>query len=82
MYIIFEYRGNNYKAILNRTNKVAFQVTIEDDNLGKEFGKTLHFQLSNNVVEFQNSNRCHSNLYALKSSISKAIQNHLKKFSL
>lgn len=73
MNIHFNYHGTTYNAGLAKQGDNRLEVKIKDDNLGKQFGRTLPFYIENKSVNFNILNRSHSNLYALNSSISKAI---------
>ncbi len=77
MNIHFSYLGSNYKAHLAKEQDNKVQVIFNDKMLEKEFGSSLHFYINERKVEFITYNRCHSNLFALNSSISKAIKEQL-----
>ena len=73
MYINFNYHGSTYKAGLAKQGDNKLEVKINDDKLEKQFGTSLPFYIENKSVGFNTFNRSHSDLYALNSSISKAI---------
>jgi len=73
MYINFNYHGSTYKAGLAKQQEGKIVVLLNDNNLEKKFGPALPFYIKNKSVNFDTPNRSHSDLYALNSSISKAI---------
>jgi len=73
MYIQFNFHGSTYKAGLARQGDNKLVVRFNDNNLQKQFGSTMPFFIENKSVNFKILNRSHSDLYALNSSISKAI---------
>lgn len=73
MNIHFNFHGSAYKAGLARQGKNKIEVQLKDDTLEKQFGRTLPFYIENKSVSFNILNRSHSDLYALNSTISKAI---------
>lgn len=73
MYIHFNFHGSTYKAGLAKQGDNKIEVLIKDDKLEKQFGPKLPFYIKNKSVNFDILNRSHSDLYALNSSISKAI---------
>lgn len=73
MNIHFNFHGSTYKAGLAKRGDNTLEVKIKDDTLGKQFGTSLPFYIRNKSVDFDIQNLCHSDLYALNSSISKAI---------
>jgi hypothetical protein len=73
MNIQFKYHGSTYKARLAKQGENKLEVKIKDNSLEKQFGSTLPFYIENKSVNFQTLNRSHSDLYALNSSISRAI---------
>jgi len=73
MNIQFNYHGSTYRAHLAKQGKNELEVNIKDYCLEKQFGSCLPFYIENNSVTFKILNRSHSDLYALNSSISKAI---------
>ena len=73
MYIHFHFNGSTYKANLAKKGDNNLEVQIYDDELGKQFGGSLPFYIEDDSVNFNIFNRSHSDLYALNSSISKAI---------
>jgi len=66
-----------FPSILGMPSKTPIsdklEVKIKDDTLGKQFGTSLPFYIKNKSVNFDILNLSHSDLYALNSSISKAI---------
>lgn len=72
MYIHFNYHGSTYQADLAKKGDNTFEVSFQDSALGKQFG-SLPFYIQNKMINFQILNPSHSDLYALNSSISKAI---------
>ncbi len=72
MYIHFDYKGSTYNADLTKENDEKILVSV-DNQLGKVFGTTHSFFVKDKSVEFNTPNRCHSDLFALNSSISRAI---------
>jgi hypothetical protein len=78
MYINFNYHGSTYKAGLAKQPEGKILVLLNDNELGKQFGSTLPFYVENKSVNFNILNRSHSELYALNSSISKAISEQCK----
>ncbi|HLL43539.1 MAG TPA: hypothetical protein VK369_10390 [Segetibacter sp.] len=78
MYINFNYHGSTYKAGLAKQPEGKIIVLLNDNDLGKQFGSTLPFYVENKSVNFNILNRSHSELYALNSSISKAISEQCK----
>ncbi len=78
MYISFNYHGSTYKADLSKQGGNKIEVLINDDTLEKQFGHSLPFYIENKSVGFNTLNRSHSELYALNSSISKAIAEQCK----
>ena len=78
MYINFNYQGSTYKAGLAKQPEGKIIVLLNDNELGKKFGSTLPFYVENKSVNFNILNRSHSELYALNSSISKAISEQCK----
>ena len=77
MYIHFDYQGVTYKAAFSKKEENKILVILEDENLGKEFGSSMYFYINNKNIEFHNSNKSHSDLFALNISISKALNEHL-----
>jgi hypothetical protein len=73
MYIHFNFHGTTYEADLAKQGDNKIEVQINDDALGKQFGTSHPFYIENNSVNFDILNLSHSDLYALNSSISKAI---------
>lgn len=78
MYINFNYHGSTYKADLAKQPEGKIIVLLNDNFLEKQFGSALPFYIENKSVNFNNLNRSHSDLYALNSSISKAISEQCK----
>lgn len=74
MHINFTYHGTTYKAGLSKLENDKILVLLDDKNLEREFGSTLPFYLKDKTIEFHTSNLCHSDLFALNCSISKAIR--------
>lgn len=73
MYINFNYHGSTYKADLAKQSEGKIIVSLNDNDLEKQFGSSLPFYIENRSVNFNILNRSHSDLYALNSSISRAI---------
>lgn len=73
MNIHFNFHGSTYKAGLAKQGDNKLEVKIKDNCLEKQFGPSLPFYIENKSVNFKILNRSHSDLYALNSSISKAI---------
>lgn len=73
MNLHFNFHGSTYKAGLARQGDNKLEVSIKDERLKKQFGGSLPFFIRNKSVDFDIQNRSHSDLYALNSSISKAI---------
>ncbi len=73
MHVTFNFHGNAYQANLARQGDNKLVVQLNDDNLEKQFGSSLPFYLHDRSVEFNLLNKSHSELFALNSSISKAI---------
>lgn len=74
MYISFQFHGTNYKAGLAKQGKDKIVVLLNDDGLERQFGASLPFYVENKTVGFNTLNRSHSDLFALNSTISKAIK--------
>lgn len=79
MYINFSFHGSIYKADLSQQGNDKIVVKLKDENLGKQFGTSLPFYVQNHSVEFDILNRSHSDLFALNSSISKAISEQCRE---
>jgi|GEM_PF-7067844 len=79
MYISFDYHGATYKAGLAKQGDNKIVVLISDDYLEKQFGSALPFYIHGKSVDFNILNRCHSDLYAINSTISKAITEQCKE---
>lgn len=73
MNIQFNFHGSTYKAGLSKRGENKLEVLMSDKSLEKKFGASLPFYIENKSVSFNNPNKSHSDLYALNSSISKAI---------
>jgi hypothetical protein len=73
MNLHFNFHGSTYKAGLAKRGDNKLEVKIKDERLKKQFGSSLPFYIENKCVNFNILNRSHSDLYALNSSISKAI---------
>lgn len=73
MNLHFNFHGSTYKAGLAKQGDNKLEVKIKDERLKKQFGSSLPFYIENKSVNFNILNRSHSDLYALNSSISKAI---------
>ncbi len=73
MYIHFNYHGSSYEAGLAKQPEGKIVVLLNDNDLEKQFGSSLPFYVEDKSVNFNTLNRCHSELYALNSTISKAI---------
>ncbi len=82
MYINFNYHGSTYKAGLAKQQEGKIIVLLNDNDLEKQFGSSLPFYIENKSVNFNILNRSHSELYALNSSISKAISEQCKDLLL
>ena len=78
MYIHFNYHGAAYKADLAKQSDEQIIVLFNDSDLEKQFGSSLPFYIKNKLVGFNTLNRSHSELYALNSTISKAIAEQCK----
>jgi len=78
MNIQFNFHGSTYKAGLAKKGDNKLEVKIKDNKLEKQFGTTLPFFIENKSVNFEIYNRSHSDLYALNSSISRAIREQYK----
>ncbi len=78
MYINFNYHGSTYKADLAKQPEGKIIVLLNDNNLEKQFGSVLPFYVKNKSVNFDTFNLAHSELYALNSSISRAISEQCK----
>lgn len=78
MHIHFNYHGSTYKAGLAKQPEGKITVLFNDDDLERQFGSSLPFYVKNKLVNFKISNRSHSDLYALSSTISKAISEQCK----
>ncbi|MDQ6812450.1 MAG: hypothetical protein M3040_01725 [Bacteroidota bacterium] len=79
MNIQFNYHGATYKAGLEKRGDNTLEVEIKDNALKEQFGKSLPFFVENQSVGFNMLNKGHSDLYALNSSISKAIAEQYKE---
>lgn len=79
MYFNFNYQGSTYKADLAKQSENDVLVLFNDNKLEKQFGSSLPFYIENHSVSFNTTNRSHSALYALNSSISKAISEQWKE---
>jgi hypothetical protein len=73
MNLQFKFHGSTYKAGLSRKSDNKLEVKIKDEKLKNQFGSPLPFFIENKSVNFDILNKSHSDLYALNSSISKAI---------
>jgi len=73
MNLHFNFHGSTYRAGLAKQGDNKLEVKIKDEKLSKQFGGSLPFFIENKSVNFDILNRSHSDLYALNSSISKAI---------
>lgn len=73
MNINFNYHGSAYKADVAKQPEGEIVVLLNDGDLEKQFGSSLPFYVTNHSVSFHALNRSHSELYALNSTISKAI---------
>ncbi|MDB5248833.1 MAG: hypothetical protein JWQ40_3227 [Segetibacter sp.] len=78
MHINFNFHGSTYKAGLAKQGENKIVVLFNDDSLEKQFGTSLPFYVENKSVGFNTLNRSHSELYALNSTISKAISEQCK----
>ena len=72
MYISFDFHGSTYKADLAKQGDNKIVVEFDDNSLEKQFG-SLPFYIHDHSVEFDTLNLSHSDLYALNSTVSKAI---------
>lgn len=79
MNISFNFHGSVYKADLAKQGENKIVVQINDDGLEKQFGSSFPFYIENKSIGFNVLNRCHSDLYALNSSISRAISEQCKE---
>lgn len=79
MNIHFNFHGSTHKADLAKKGEDKIEVLFKDDDLGKQFGNSLPFFIQDRSVKFNILNRCHSDLYALNSSISKAISEQCRE---
>ena len=73
MNINFNFKGSTYKADLAKEAGNRIVVKLNDKQLGKQFGSALRFSVEEKKVGFNFSNRSHSDLFALQSSIKNAI---------
>jgi len=73
MKINFNYHGLNYNAGLHKQGDNKLLVQFRNKELEQQFGASMPFYIKNRTVGFDNQNRSHSDLFALNSSISKAI---------
>jgi hypothetical protein len=78
MKINFNFHGSTYKAGLYKQDENKLLVSFKDKELRKQFGISLPFYVKNRTVAFDIQNRSHSDLFALNSSISKAIAEQCK----
>lgn len=78
MYIHFNYHGSEYEADLSKQSEEQVVVLLSNNDLEKQFGSSLPFYIKNKSVSFNTLNRSHSELYALNSTISKAISEQCK----
>jgi hypothetical protein len=72
MKINFSFHGSTYQAGLAKAGDKLL-VLFKDKELEKKFGTSMPFYVENKKVAFDNPNRSHSDLFALNSSISRAI---------
>lgn len=79
MNINFNFHGSAYKAGLDKQGPDKILVLLDDNNLEKQFGHSLPFYIQNSTISFDNLNRSHSDLFALNSTISKAIVEQCKE---
>lgn len=79
MHISFNYHGSTYKAGLARQDNNKIVVMFNDDDLEKQFGASLPFYVQDKSVGFETLNRSHSDLFALNSTISRAICEQCKE---
>jgi hypothetical protein len=77
MYISFNFHGSTYRADLAKQDDNKIVVLFDDEGLEKQFG-SLPFYIQDHSVEFNTLNPCHSDLYALNSTVSKAISEQCK----
>jgi hypothetical protein len=73
MKINFNYHGSTYNAGLAKQGENKLLVQFKDKELEQQFGTSMPFYVKNKTVGFDIQNRSHSDLFALNSSISKAI---------
>jgi hypothetical protein len=78
MNINFNYKGSTYRAGVQKETKDKIVVRLNDNYLGRQFG-SLHFSVNNKKVDFNNLNPCHSDLFALQSTIKHAIAEQAKE---
>jgi hypothetical protein len=78
MKINFSFHGSIYQAGLAKAGD-KLVVLFKDKELEKKFGRSMPFYVKNRKVAFDNPNRSHSDLFALNSSISKAIAEQCKE---
>ena len=78
MNINFNFHGSTHKAGLAKQGENKIVVLFNDDDLEKQFGSSLPFYVENKSVSFNTLNRSHSELYALNSTISRAISEQCK----
>ena len=71
--INFNFRGTVHKAILEKDENNRLVVSLKNDHLETQFGAYLPFYVEDKNVAFETPNKCHSDLYALNSTISRAI---------
>jgi hypothetical protein len=79
MKINFSFHGSTYHAGLAKAGDNKLVVLFKDKELEKQFGRSMPFYVKNRKVAFDNPNRSHSDLFALNSSISKAIAEQCKE---
>jgi hypothetical protein len=78
MNINFNYKGSNYRAGVSKETNDKIVVRLNDNYLGRQFG-SLHFSVDNKHVDFNTLNPCHSDLFALQSTIKHAISEQAKE---
>lgn len=79
MHICFNFNGSSYQAGLAKQDNNKIVVLFNDDNLEKKFGSSLPFYVENKSVGFETLNRSHSDLFALNSTISRAISEQCRE---
>lgn len=73
MHINFNYHGSVYNADVAKQPEGKIIVLFNDVELEKRFGPSLPLYVEDKSTGFNYLNRSHTELYALNSSISKAV---------